>query len=174
MPLWQVSSSASQHRHSNECLIINIGVDTAENDPCKDLEKVCTILQDLEKVCKILQDLQNVLQNFWQLFLEFSKIVQNFSEFSKNSLEFFGISKKNVWSSSEFSKKKFEHVLEFFATEQSRLPNDGAERPRRHSQQATTSTFLGSKQRQKVPGSQGQVLRSIKNQNSIFFRFCKF
>ena len=38
----------------------------------------------------------------------------------------------------------------FFATEQSPLPHDGAERPRRHSKKAPTSTFLGSKQRQKV------------------------
>ena len=38
----------------------------------------------------------------------------------------------------------------FFATEQSPLPHDGAERPRRHSKKAPTSTFLGSKQRRKV------------------------
>ena len=61
----------------------------------------------------------------------------------------------------------------FFATEQSPLPHDGAERPRRHSKKAPTSTFLGSKQRQKVPGSPLQLLRSIKNQNSIFFLIFK-
>ena len=92
-----------------------LGLDTAENEPCKDLQKVCKILQDLQKVCKILQDLQIFLQkfrqNFWQT-LNFSRI-------------FFGIFKK---------------CLEFFATDESPLPNDGAERPRRHSQYAPTST----------------------------------
>ena len=52
-----------------------LGLDTAENEPCKDLQKVCKILQDLQKVCKNLQDLQFFLQNFWQT-LNFSRIFQ--------------------------------------------------------------------------------------------------
>ena len=95
-----------------------LGLDTAENEPCKDLQKVCKILQDFRKVCKILQDLQNVLQNFWQLF---------FGIF-KNCLELFGIFKKqfgifrnfqkNVWSSSEFSKQSLNMSWNFL------LPNN--------------------------------------------------
>ena len=83
----------------------------------------------------------------------------NFWNFKK-CLEFFGIFKKSfgifwnfqkiVWIFSEFSKKCLKMFWNFFATEQSPLPHDGAERPRRHSKKAPTSTFLGSKQRQKV------------------------
>ena len=72
---------------SNEHLLAKIGVDTAENEPCKDLQKVCKILQDLQKVCKILQDLQIFLQKFRQKFwqtLNFSRIF----------LQIFGIFKK--------------------------------------------------------------------------------
>ena len=97
---------------SNAYFIAKFRFDTAENEPAKNLQKVCKILQDLQKVCKMLQDLQHFLQkfrqNFWQT-LNFSRI-------------FF-------WNFSEFSKK----CLEFFATDESPLPNDGAERPRRHS-----------------------------------------
>ena len=101
----------------------------------------------------------NFQKNVWN-FSEFSKNVWNFSEFSKifgifrnfqkivwNYLEF----SKNCLDFSEFSKKKcLKMFWNFFATEQSPLPHDGAERPRRHSKKAPTSTFLGSKQRQKV------------------------
>ena len=74
------------------------------------------------------------------IFRNFQKIVWNFLEFSKNRLDFFGI----------FKKKCLKMFWNCFATEQSPLPHDGAERPRRHSKKAPTSTFLGSKQRQKV------------------------
>ena len=74
------------------------------------------------------------------IFRNFQKIVWNFLEFSKNRLDFFGI----------FKKKCLNMFWKFFATEQSPLPHDGAERPCRHSKKAPTSTFLGSKQRQKV------------------------
>ena len=81
----------SRRKLSNEYLLAKIGLDTAENEPCKDLQKVCKILQDLQKVCKILQDLQIFLQKFRQKFwqtLNFSRI-------------FFGIFRnfqKNVWN----------------------------------------------------------------------------
>ena len=84
-----------------------------------------------------------IFQNFQKIFgffRNFQKIVWNFLEFSKNCLDFFGI----------FKKKCLKMFWNFFATEQSPLPHDGAERPRRHSKKAPTSTFLGSKQRQKV------------------------
>ena len=114
------------------------------------------------------------------IFFEFFGILWFFLEFSKNCLEFFGIFKKMfgnfrnfqkvfgifrnfqkifgifrnfqkiVWIFSEFSKKCLKMFWNFFATEQSPLPHDGAERPRRHSKKAPTSTFLGSKQRRKV------------------------
>ena len=96
------------------------------------------------------------------IFRNFQKIVWNFSEFSKKCLEFFGI-----------FKKKFEHVLEFFATEQSRLPNDGAERPRRHSKKAPTSTFLGSKQRQKVARVATSGAEIDQNSEKRFFLIFK-
>ena len=76
----------SKYRKNAPFLTIR-GLDTAENEPCKDLQKVCKILQDLQKVCKMLQDLQIFLQKFRQTFwqtLNFSRIF----------LEFFGIFKK--------------------------------------------------------------------------------
>ena len=121
-----------------------LGLDTAENEPCKDLQKVCKILQDLQKVCKILQDLQIFLQKFRQTFwqtLNFSRI---FLEFSKN-----------VWNFLLPTNHRYR-------TTARSAPVDTASTPQ-------LQLLQGSKQRQKVPGSQLQVLRSIKNQNSIFF-----
>ena len=109
-------------------------------------------------------------RNSLNFFLNFRKVVWKFLEFSKKCLEFFGIFKKcleffgifkNIWNFSEYSKNRLDFFgifkkkclkmfWNFFATEQSPLPHDGAERPRRHSKKAPTSTFLGSKQRQKV------------------------
>ena len=123
---------------------------------------------------------------FFENVLEFSKkCLEIFGIFKKLCFEFFGIFKKSfgifwnfqkiVWIFSEFSKKCLKMFWNFFATEQSPLPHDGAERPRRHSKKAPTSTFLGSKQRQKLPGSQLQVLRSIKIQKKkIFSDFQRF
>ena len=65
-------------------------------------------------------------------------------------MEFFGIFKKSFGFFRNFQKKSLKMFWNFFATEQSPLPHDGAERPRRHSKKAPTSTFLGSKQRRKV------------------------
>ena len=95
---------------------------------CKKFIKFCKILKKFVKFCKICQFL---FQKFWQFFGIFKR---------KNCLDFFGI----------FKKKCLKMFWNFFATEQSPLPHDGAERPRRHSKKAPTSTFLGSKQRQKV------------------------
>ena len=94
----------------------------------------------------VLEFSKNCLDFFWILkkifgiFRNFQKIVWNFLEFSKNRLDFFGI----------FKKKCLKMFWNCFAIEQSPLPHDGAERPRRHSKKAPTSTFLGSKQRRKV------------------------
>ena len=129
-----------------------LGLDTAENEPCKDLQKVCKILQDLQKVCKILQDLQIFLQKFRQKFwqtLNFSRI-------------FFGIFRnfqKNVWNFLLPTNHRYR-------TTARSAPVDTASTPQ-------LQLLQGSKQRQKVPGSQLQVLRSIKNQNSIFFLIFK-
>ena len=113
---------------------------------------------------------------FWKFF-EVLRNFQNFWKMSWNFFEFFGILwkcfgifwnfRKIVWNFSEF----FEKMFGFFLLP---LPNDGA----RSAPVDTASTpqlqlLQGSKQRQKVPGSQLQVLRSIKNQNSIFFLIFK-
>ena len=63
--------------------------------------------------------------------------------------------------------------FQFFATEQSPLPNDGAERPRRHSKKAPTSTFLGSKQRQKVARVATSSPEIDQNSEKRFFLFYK-
>ena len=80
----------------------------------------------------------------------------NFLEFSKNCLEFFWIFWKNVWI--------------FFATATERR---GAERPRRHSKKAPTSTFLGSKQRQKVARVATSGDEIDQNSEKRFFWFSK-
>ena len=61
----------------------------------------------------------------------------------------------------------------FFATEQSPLPHDGAERPRRHSKKAPTSTFLGSKQRQKVARVATSGAEIDQNSEKRFFLIFK-
>ena len=130
------------------------------------------------------------------MFWNFRKIVWNFLEFSKKCLEFFGIFKniwnfsefskifkksfgifwnfqKIVWIFSEFSKKCLKMFWIFFATEQSPLPHDGAERPRRHSKKAPTSTFLGSKQRQKVARVTTSGAEIDQNSEKIIFLIFK-
>ena len=60
-----------------------------------------------------------------------------------------------------------------FATEQSPLPHDGAERPRRHSKKAPTSTFLGSKQRQNVARVATSGAEIDQNSEKRFFLIFK-
>ena len=43
----QICNLANLRDLSNANLLAKIGVDTAENEPCKDLQEVCKILQDL-------------------------------------------------------------------------------------------------------------------------------
>ena len=112
-----------------------------------ELKKKCLkIFGIFKKMFGIFRNFQKIVWNFSEfskifgIFRNFQKIVWNFLEFSKNRLDFFGI----------FKKKCLKMFWNCFATEQSPLPHDGAERPRRHSKKAPTSTFLGSKQRQKV------------------------
>ena len=105
---------------------------------------------------------RNSLTILWN-FPEFSKNVWNFLEFSKNRLDFFGI----------FKKKCLKMFWNCFATEQSPLPHDGAERPRRHSKKAPTSTFLGSKQRQKVARVATSGAEIDQNSEKRFFLIFK-
>ena len=134
-----------------------------------------------------------IFEKLFGNFLEFSKNVWKFLEFSKTCLEFFGIFKKClgffgifkksfgifrnfqkiVWIFSEFSKKCLKMFWIFFATEQSPLPHDGAERPRRHSKKAPTSTFLGSKQRQKVARVATSGAEIDQNSEKRFFLIFK-
>ena len=88
-------------------------------------------------------------------------------------INFFGIFKKSFGFFRNFQEKMFENVLEFFATEQSPLPHDGAERPRRHSKKAPTSTFLGSKQRQKVARVATSGAEIDQNSEKRFFLIFK-
>ena len=126
----------------------------------------------------------NFQKNVWN-FSEFSKNIWNFSEFSKNiwnfkvfgifkkCLEFFGIFKKSFGFFRNFQKKCLKMFWNFFATEQSPLPHDGAERPRRHSKKAPTSTFLGSKQRQKVARVATSGAEIDQNSEKRFFLIFK-
>ena len=59
-----------------------IGVDRAENEPCKDLQKVCKILQDFQKVCKKLQVCKN-LQFFCNIFGKLWKFQESFKNFQR-------------------------------------------------------------------------------------------
>ena len=129
-------------------------------------------------------DFFGIFKKMFENFRNFQKNVWNFSEFSKNRLEFFGIFKKIVWIFFEFSKnrldffgifkKMFENGLEFvLLPNKSPLPHDGAERPRRHSKKAPTSTFLGSKQRQKVARVATSSLEIDQNSVKRFFLFYK-
>ena len=116
------------------------------------------------------------------IFRNFQKMFGIFRNFQKY-LEFFGIFKKSfgifwnfqkiVWIFSEFSKKCLKMFWNFFATEQSPLPHDGAERPRRHSKKAPTSTFLGSKQRQKVARVATSGAEIDQNSEKRFFLIFK-
>ena len=132
-----------------------LGLDTAENEPCKDLQKVCKILQDLQKFVKFCKTCKIFLQKFRQKFWQTLK-------FSRIFLEFFGIFRnfqKNVWNFLLPTNHRYR-------TTARSAPVDTASTPQ-------LQLLQGSKQRQKVPGSQLQVLRSIKNQNSIFFLIFK-
>ena len=117
-----------------------------------------------------------IFRNFQKIvwnFSEFSKNIWIFSEFSKNRLEFFGIFKKSFGFFRNFQKKCLKMFWNFFATEQSPLPHDGAERPRRHSKKAPTSTFLGSKQRQKVARVATSGAEIDQNSEKRFFLIFK-
>ena len=130
-------------------------------------------------VWKILEFSKKCLEFFgiFKKCLEFFGIfknIWNFSEFSKNRLEFFGIFKKSFGFFRNFQKKCLKMFWIFFATEQSPLPHDGAERPRRHSKKAPTSTFLGSKQRQKVARVATSGTEIDQNSEKRFFDFFLF
>ena len=66
--LWITAGSKLQgrSRRKTEYLLAKIGFDTAENEPCKDLQEVCKILQDLH--------LQLFLQKIFQK--RFSKMLR--------------------------------------------------------------------------------------------------
>ena len=132
-------------------------------------KKMFGIFRNFQKMFGIFRNFQKIV---WK-FSEFSIFFWNFSEFSKNRLEFFGIVKKSFGFFRNFQEKMFENVLEFFATEQSPLPHDGAERPRRHSKKAPTSTFLGSKQRQKVARVATSGAEIDQNSEKRFFLIFK-
>ena len=100
------------------------------------------------KICKKFVKFCKTCKFFWQT-LNFSRI-------------FFGIFRnfqKNVWNFLLPTNHRYR-------TTARSAPVDTASTPQ-------LQLLQGSKQRQKVPGSQLQVLRSIKNQNSIFFLIFK-
>ena len=135
---------------------------SGQKEVCKilqDLQKVCKNLQDLQIFfAKFLANFE-FFKNFSRSCCRFfSKIRQRddrcssskiFKFTTENFLIFHIFEKKKCWSfsTSDYlsceapcSKQLFgiffgffKKCLEFFATEQSPLPNDGAERPRRHS-----------------------------------------
>ena len=113
------------------------------------------IFWNFQKMFGIFRNFQKCLE-FFGIFKKSFGIFQNFQKI----FGFFGIFKKSFgifWNFQKsfgffrnFQKNVWKCFGIFFATEQSPLPHDGAERPRRHSKKAPTSTSLGSKQRQKV------------------------
>ena len=64
----QICNLANLRELSNANLLAKIGVDTAENEPCKDLQEVCKILQDLQKVCKIFTRLAKCIAKCFAFF----------------------------------------------------------------------------------------------------------
>ena len=130
----QICNLANLRELSNAQLLAKIGVDTAENDPCKDLQKVCKILQDLQKkfvklnfarFAKFLATFFGIFKNCLELFGIFKNRLEFFGIFKK-WLEFFGIFKKflkmswNFWLPNNHS----------YRTTARSAPVDTANRPR--------------------------------------------
>ena len=116
---------------------------------CKKFVKFCKICKKFVKFCKtckfFCKNLGKIFCKLWIFQGFFFGIFRNFQ--------------KNVWNFLLPTNHRYR-------TTARSAPVDTASTPQ-------LQLLQGSKQRQKVPGSQLQVLRSIKNQNSIFFLIFK-